>query len=189
MDQIQAVGRCRALKKVGIKSIVVLAAICLVTSAALAVVNHFTAPIITAAAQTREDASRRAVLPQAAAFEVLPSDALPETVTAAYAGLDGAGHVVGYVFTAQGRGFDGDITVMAAIDPTGVIVQVATIDVTSETKTLGGQTADAGYTGQYIGQDSSLSAVDAISGATITSDAYEGCVRDCFAAFDAVKGG
>ena len=31
--------------------------------------------------------------------------------------------------------------------------------------------------------------IDAISGATITSDAYEGCVRDCFAAFDAVKGG
>ena len=177
------------MKKVGIKSIVVLAAICLVTSAALAVVNHFTAPVITAAAQAREDASRRLVLPQAATFEALSSDALPETITAAYVGLDDAGEAVGYVFTAKGRGFDGDITVMAAIDPTGVIVQVATIDVTSETKTLGGQTANASYTDQYTGQDSALAGVDAISGATITSEAYEGCVRDCFAAFDAVKGG
>ena len=152
------------MKKVGIKSIVVLAAICLVTSAALAVVNHFTAPVITAAAQAREDASRRLVLPQAATFEALSSDALPETITAAYVGLDDAGEAVGYVFTAKGRGFDGDITVMAAIDPTGVIVQVATIDVTSETKTLGGQTANASYTDQYTGQDSALAGVDAISG-------------------------
>ena len=176
------------MKQVGIKSIAVLAAICLVTAAALAVVNHFTAPVITAAAQAREDASRRLVLPQAATFEALSSDALPETITAAYVGLDDAGEAVGYVFTAKGRGFDGDITVMAAIDPTGVIVQVATIDVTSETKTLGGQTANSSYTDQYTGQDSSLAGVDAISGATITSEAYEGCVRDCSAAFDAVKG-
>ena len=81
---------------------------------------------------------------------------MPETITAAYVGLDDAGEAVGYVFTVKGRGFDGDITVMAAIDPTGVIVQVATIDVTSETKTLGGQTANASYTDQYTGQDSAL---------------------------------
>ena len=175
--------------KVGLKSILILVAICLVISAALAVVNHFTAPVIAAAAAEREDQSRRDVLPQAAQFEPCALEGLPESITAAYKGLDGAGQVVGYVFTAKGRGFDGDITVMAAIDPTGVIVQMATIDVTSETKTLGGQTANSSYTDQYTGQDSALAGVDAISGATITSEAYEGCVRDCFAAFDAVKGG
>lgn len=177
------------MKNLGVKSIVVLAVICLVTSGALAVVNHFTAPVIETAAQAREDESRRSVLPEAASFEPIESDALPETITAAYVGLDGAGESVGYVFTAKGRGFDGDITVMAAIEPGGTLLNVATIDVTSETKTLGGQTASESYTSQYIGQDASLAGVDAISGATITSEAYEGCILDCFAAFDAVKGG
>lgn len=177
------------MKNLGVKSIVVLAIICLVTSGALAVVNSFTAPVIETAAQAREDASRRAVLPEAATFEAVTSDALPETITAAYEGLDEAGKPVGYVFTAKGRGFDGDITVMAAIEPGGTILHVATIDVTSETKTLGGQTASESYISQYAGQDASLAGVDAISGATITSEAYEGCILDCFAAFDAVKGG
>ena len=52
--------------KTMIKSIVVLAVICLVISGALAVVNSFTAPIITAAAIERENASRQQVLPAAA---------------------------------------------------------------------------------------------------------------------------
>lgn len=175
--------------KVGLKSILILVAICLVISAALAVVNHFTAPVIAAAAAEREDQSRRDVLPQAEQFEPCALEGLPESITAAYKGLDGAEQVVGYVFTAQGRGFDGDITVMAAIDPAGTIVAVATIDVTSETKTLGGLTANESYTSQYKGQDESLSGVDTISGATITSTAYEGCIRDCFTAFSLVKEG
>lgn len=171
-----------------IKSIVVLAVICLVISAALAIVNSFTAPVIATAAVERENASRQAVLPEASEFELLEGG-LPESITGAYRGVDAAGNTVGYVFTAQGRGFDGIITVMCAIDPQGIIVNVATIDVTSETKTLGGQTANESYTSQYIGKDAALEGVDAISGATITSTAYAACVQDCFAAFDAVKEG
>ena len=41
------------MKNLGVKSIVVLAIICLVTSGALAVVNSFTAPVIETAAQAR----------------------------------------------------------------------------------------------------------------------------------------
>ena len=53
--------------------------------------------------------------------------------------------------------------------------------------TLGGQTANESYTGQYAGQDASLSGVSAISGATITSTAYRGCVETAFEAFELVK--
>ena len=42
---------------------------------------------------------------------------------------------------------------------------------------------------RYIGKDAALDGVDAISGATITSTAYEKCVQDAFAAFDLVKEG
>ena len=48
-----------------IKSIVVLAVICLVISGALAVVNSFTSPVIAAAAAERETQARQAVLPEA----------------------------------------------------------------------------------------------------------------------------
>ncbi|MGN0980696.1 MAG: FMN-binding protein [Candidatus Avoscillospira sp.] len=177
------------MKNTTVKSIVVLVAICLVISAALAIVNSFTAPVIESAAEQRQNASRKAVLPQAAGFVVLDRDGMPDSITSAYKGIDTAANIVGYVFTAARKGFDGTIVVMTAIDPDGKIVNVATIDVTSETKTLGGQTANESYTGQYAGMDSALEGVDAISGATITSTAYRACVMDCFAAFDAVKEG
>lgn len=175
--------------KVLIKSIVVLTVICLVISGALAVVNSFTEPIITAAAAERETAARQLVLPAASAFEPIEAASLPASVTGAYKGVDASGSTVGYVFTTGNKGFDGTILVMTAIDTDGKIVQVSTIDVTSETATLGGQTANESYTSQYTGKDAALEGVDAISGATITSTAYAQCVLDAFAAYDAVKEG
>ena len=53
-------------KKDIVKSIVVLFVICLVVSAALAVVNSFTAPVSAANATERENEARRAVIPDAA---------------------------------------------------------------------------------------------------------------------------
>lgn len=171
------------------KSIIVLSLICLVISAALAIVNSFTAPIIAEGKVERETESRQEVLPEADEFKELSLDKLPESVTAAYQGLDDKGETVGYVFTAGNKGFGGTITVMCAIATDGTIVGVSTMDVTSETTTLGGQTANPEYTNQYIGEDSSLSDVDTISGATITSTAYQKCVSDCFTAYDTVKEG
>ena len=129
------------------------------------------------------------MLPEAATFEAVTSDALPETITAAYEGLDEAGKTVGYVFTAKGRGFDGDITVMAAIEPGGTILHVATIDVTSETKTLGGQTASESYTSQYAGQDASLAGGGRHFRGHHHLGGLRGLYLDCFAAFDAVERG
>ena len=76
-----------------------------------------------------------------------------------------------------------------AIGTDGKILRVNTLDVSSETKTLGGKTANPEYTDQYTGQDETLAGVNAISGATITSTAYRGCVETAFAAFETIKGG
>lgn len=170
-----------------IKSISVLVIICIVISGALAVVNSFTAPVIEKARIARETASRMKLLPEASGFRILSMDGLPESITSAHSGQDAHGNVKGYVFTAGRKGFDGTITVMTAFDLEGRITNVATMDVTSETKTLGGLTASPEYTAQYSGKDASLEGVDGISGATITSAAYEACVRDCFTAFEIVK--
>ena len=55
VDREQAVWRCKGMKNTQEirKSIVVLVVICLLTSAALAVVNHFTAPVSAANAAAR----------------------------------------------------------------------------------------------------------------------------------------
>ena len=76
---------------------------------------------------------------------------------------------------------------MCAIGTDGKILRVRTLDVSSETKTLGGRTANPEYTDRYTGQDANLSGVNAISGATITSTAYRGCVEAAFEAFKVVK--
>ena len=102
-------------------------------------------------------------------------------------GVDAGGETLGYVFTVEGKGFDGTISVMCAIGTDGKILRVNTLDVSSETKTLGGKTAKPEYTDQYAGQDETLDGVNAISGATITSTAYRGCVETAFAAFETIK--
>ena len=140
------------------KSIVVLVVICLLTSAALAVVNHFTAPVSKANAEARAEQAR----------------------------LE-AGSPMSYLFTVEGKGFGGTIQVMCVIGTDGLIRACRTMDVSSETTTLGGQTANESYTGQYTGQDASLSGVSAISGATITSTAYRSCVETAFEAYELVK--
>lgn len=169
-----------------IKAVVVLVVICIVISGALAVVNSFTAPVSAANAEARETSARQELIPEAASFEQVTEN-LPENVLSAYIGKTADGSVAGYVITASGKGFGGTIQVMVAISPEGTILRCKTLDVSGETKTLGGQTENESYTGQYEGQDSSLSGVSAISGATITSTAYEGCVRAAFEAFETMK--
>ena len=90
-------------KKDIVKSIVVLFVICLVVSAALAVVNSFTAPVSAANATERENEARRAVIPDAAEFKVVDA-ALPDGGER----LGGRGRRrrdAGYVFTVEGKGF------------------------------------------------------------------------------------
>ena len=168
------------------KSIVVLVVICLLTSAALAVVNHFTAPVSKANAEARAEQARLDAVPDAASFQLVETT-LPEEVVSAYLALDEAGSPMSYLFTVEGKGFGGTIQVMCVIGTDGLIRACRTMDVSSETTTLGSQTANESYTGQYTGQDASLSGVSAISGATITSTAYRGCVETAFEAYELVK--
>ena len=175
-------------KKDILKSVVVLTVICLVISAALAIVNHFTAPVSAANAAAREEDMRRAVLRDAKSFQQLSDLALPDGVVGAYVGKDAMGAANGYIFTVEGKGFGGPISVTCAIDLNGKILQCSTLDVSGETKTLGGKVAEKSYTDQYAGQDASLGGVDTISGATVTSHAYEDCVRKAFEAYESIKG-
>ncbi|NCC68856.1 MAG: FMN-binding protein, partial [Clostridia bacterium] len=57
----------------------------------------------------------------------------------------------------------------------------------SETKGLGSRTTLPDFREQFYGKDSSLSGVDTISGATISSKAYIGAIKDAFSAYEIAK--
>ena len=103
-----------------LKSVVVLVVICLLVSTALAVVNHFTAPVSKANAEKRERAAMQDAVPEAASFAPLDA-ALPDGVVSAYAALDGSGAPLSYLFTVEGKGFGGTIQVLCVIDAGGRI--------------------------------------------------------------------
>ena len=180
------------MNKAMIKSVVVLLVICLVISGLLAVINSFTAPVISAGAEERAAAARQVVMPDAATFEEVP-EAETSDVTAVYKGLDASGNVVGYVFTSLDGGFGGNITVMTGIDAEGYITKCQALDLTAETATLGGQWANEEHTDKYIGLDEAGVAQAwtngdiVISGSTITSSAFEDSVNKAFAVFNTLQ--
>jgi len=170
-------------KKDFVMPVVVLTVICLVISAALAFTNSLTKPIIDEAAALRADAVRLDVMPDADAFKRLEPVGLPETLKDVYEAVNG----VGYVFTVITKGYGGDMEIICGIDANGTITACKTL-AHSETAGLGSKTTEDEYRSQYVGKDSSLSGVSAISGATVSSTAYENAIKDAFKAFETVKG-
>lgn len=167
----------------GAKCVVVLAVLCLVISAALAFTNQMTYPVITEGATERAEQARVEALPQAEGFELMEGlDGVPASVTEIYRSTND----VGYVFMITVKGYGGDMKLICSIDNDGKIVSCKTLS-HNETAGLGSKTAEDAYKNQYIGQDSSLSGVQAISGATISSNAYKGGIQDAFTAYEIAK--
>jgi electron transport complex protein RnfG len=160
----------------------VLTVICIVVSAALAGTYNVTEPIIEAAKKAEADAARVVVLPDGSDFEELDVSGL-ENIVDAYA----AGNGAGYVITAVSKGYGGDMQVMVGIDSEGKITGAKLMS-NSETQGIGSKTGDESYTSQYIGKDSTLEGVNAISGATISSTAFKTAVGSAFQAYGSLAG-
>jgi electron transport complex protein RnfG len=171
------------MKKDFLFPIIALTAICLLISAALAVTNSFTEPVIAKAAAERAEAARAEVIPEADGFEPVLADNLPASVTEAYRATNGAG----YVFMITTAGYGGEIKLICGIGPDGKITETRVLS-HSETKGLGSKIAEPEFAGQFPGKGSDLSGVDAISGATISSKSvYPRCQRP-FKAYELVRG-
>ena len=166
-----------------VKPILVLMLICLVISAALAFTNEKTAPLILQAEKAKAEAAQKEVLPKADSFTLMKLSGLPSSVTAVYKADNGAGFVL--MLTAKGYG--GPMKLICGIDADGQITACRTLSQT-ETQGLGTKTTEPGFRDQFVGKDSSLSGVEAISGATISSRAYIGAIKDAFAAYEIAKG-
>jgi len=171
------------VKKDIVMPIVVLTVICMVISAALALTDSVTKPVIEAAAEARAEAARAEMIPEAEGFREVLISGLPDSVSAAYATTND----VGYVFTVEAIGYGGKMEIICGIDNSGRITMCKTLS-HAETKGMGSKTADEPYRNQYAGKDSNLDGVSAVTGATISSEAYISAIRDVFAAYEIVKG-
>lgn len=166
-----------------IKPVLVLVCICLVVTALLAYINSVTSPIIAKADQEKTEQAMSEVLTEADGFEKLETENLPDRVTEIYTANNGSG----YVFMLTTKGYGGDMKLICGMKADGTIEQCKTLS-HAETSGLGSKTAEDPYRNQYSGKsDDTLSEVDAITGATISSTAYKNAIEDAFKAYDMVK--
>lgn len=184
------------------KDALILCAITLVAGAALGGVYTATEAPIAAANLAAKEAAYRSVLPEAASFDAEGmEDALAAgnaevaglgfgnvTLDEAVAAADASGAAVGYVITSTSKdGYGGAITVSVGITADGTVNGIEFLTL-AETAGLGMNAAKPEWKGQYAGKNVDAFAVtkngaaadneiNAISGATITSNAVTGAVN------------
>lgn len=150
----------------------VLVLICLVVTLALAGTYSVANPIILENQAKAADEARMMVLPEGDAFTAYEGD-LVDGVLDCYMADNGAGMAI----TANYKGFGGAVKVMIGIDADGNITG-ATVTEHAETPGLGTKAMTVDYLAQYQGVGEVAGGhinndanIDAISGATITSNA------------------
>lgn len=184
------------------KDALILFAITLVAGACLGGVFEVTKAPIAAANLAAKEEAFRVVLPDAASFE---ADDMTEvlakangdiaglgygnvTVDEAATGLDASGNPIGYVVTTTSKdGYGGNITVSVGIQADGTVSGIEFLTI-GETAGLGMNATQPEWKGQYAGKNvdefavtkndaSADNEINAISGATITSNAVTGAVN------------
>lgn len=174
---------------------VVLVAICLVITFALAYVNSITAPIIEENAIATANEARAELLPAADTFTAYDGDLAvlePDKifVTECYIADNGSGMVV----TVKSKSFGGLLTEMIGIDNTGAITGVK-VTAHGDTPGLGTKAHAAEHLKQYVGlselTDQTAKAdanVTHVSGATISSNGVHAGVYAALEQYKAVGG-
>lgn len=159
----------------------ILFAICVVVAAALAGTNALTEGRIAQAQAQKAEESRMVVLPGAESFEERNGH---------YAGMDGAGQTLGYVFETESKGYGGTVKVMTGISAQGEITGVVILS-HGETPGLGANAEKESFREQFKQPAANLAGglsvikfqapqegeIQAMTGATITSTAVTNAVN------------
>ncbi|MBE6652888.1 MAG: FMN-binding protein [Ruminococcaceae bacterium] len=156
--------------KKSIVSTLVLVCICAVMAVLLAITNAITAPTIKANEDKAANEALLEVMPNGEGFEKVDLSAytLPATVTEVFKETKG-----GYVVKMTTTGYSSGMVIMCGVNPDGTISGTVCL---SSSETLGHEkTFGAGFTGKDA---ASVDAVDTISGATKTTQAYKNAVKD-----------
>lgn len=166
--------------------IVVLVLIGTIVTAALAVTNNITAPIIAEQQAKAADAAKQVVLPDGSGFSPVESlEGLPDAVIAA----DQAGNGAGFVITTETKGFGGVIQAMFGIDSNGIITGSKVVK-HDESPGIGAVVAEDGseFQAQLIGMSDTAN-IQARSGATVTSNSMKTAVQAALDAYTILTGG
>lgn len=153
-----------------LKSIISLTVICAVVAALLAATNKLTAPIIEKNAGAAANEALLVVMPDGGDFTAVDMTqyTFPESVLEAYTASNGGG-----VFKVTATGYGPDMIIMCGVDAGGTVTGAVCL---SSNETLGvektfGETA-IGATADTI------DGLATVSGATMTTGAYKGAVKD-----------
>lgn len=168
----------------------VLFTICLVITAALAITYQVTKPIIEEINIKNANLARGEVMAQAeGAFSQVDMD-LNDGVVELYK----ADNNTGYVLTSLDKGFGGTMTIMVGLEDDGSITGVK-VTAHSETPGLGTKAMTVDYLSQYNGEisvtrsnETDKTQIDAVTGATVTSDAVFRAVEKSLEQFKQIGG-
>ena len=175
-----------------LKPTAVLFIICVAVSAALAGTNLLTRDRIAQLEAENAEASRKIVLPQADTHESQEDGAY-------YTGMAG-GERAGYVFETGASGYGGTVTVMTGINAEGNITGVVILS-HNETPGLGANAKKPSFLDQYLQpapegglsvikyQTPAQGQIEAMTGATITTNAVTNAVNQAIEQYYQVKGG
>ncbi len=195
------------INKAIIKDCLILFVITLIAGAALGVVYEVTKEPIAAQEAKKKIEAQQGVFADADDFEAIELDAaIVETVATNGVTVDEAfdakagGAHMGYVIqTTSPNGYGGNITLMVGVTAEGTCNGYSLLTI-NETAGLGMNAKNADWAAQYAGKTveafeitktgaSSDNQIDAISGATITSNAVTEAVNTALAYAAAMEGG
>ena len=181
-----------SFKEVGIPTITLflIAAIC---TAILAVTDMVTAPKIAENNEQAEIATRQLVFEDAKSFSDIKTVDGATYVEA----LDESGKTIGYVFTTSSKGYGGEIKIMTGIGADGKVTGMEILAI-EETAGLGMNAKKDDFRNQYVNNsgeftvvksDAGENEIQALTGATITSQAVTDAVNNAVEIFRTVEGG
>ena len=195
-----------------VKNTLILTAITVVSGLLLGVVYDITKEPIAQAQENTKQEAYRAVLSDASSFEAVDFDAdsassllsengyTSDEITGVVEGTDDSGETIGYVISVQsGEAYDGTLELSVGIATDGTVKGVEMLDI-SETAGLGMKADEAEFKDQFkdknvekftytkTGEDGD-DMIDAISGATITTNAVTNAVDSALVYYQNELGG
>ena len=153
--------------KVKLRTGFILSLIFIICAGLLVGINMLPRCQVASEAQIDEQAALKEVMPQAVKFSEVKSG--KEILY--YKALDSQEKLKGFVFKASGKGYSSVIETLTGMFPDGKISAIKVVSL-NETPGLGMRVTENSFTSQFNNQDAlSLSGVQAITGATISSTA------------------
>lgn len=176
--------------------------ICVLVTLALAGANELTKGTIAKQEKIDADNARREVFAAAVSFEDITTKFQADEslkISSVYTALDSQNQVIGLVILSASRGYAGDVSVMSGIT---LDLSVCGIKVMSDDETpgLGKKIETSSFAKQFISRtagllfsvktsDSNVNHVDAVTGATISSNAMSSAANNALAFAEKVFSG